>query len=154
MNKTYFDFSEVEKNLKKLALPERRKAAANGCRNAARLMAKQAAAQAPVGTGVGSSYDYGKYRGRQAGRLKASVYTKSTQRDKKTGNPSATFGFRDPVAHLIEYGHRTRLKNGSGKAFISPKPFMRPAIEANKQEAFKRMGDAVERFLDKHFRSV
>jgi hypothetical protein len=48
---------------------------------------------------------------------------------------------------LVEFGHQ---KKGGG--FVAPKPFMRPAFEAAKDEARKIYGDDIGGAIHRHFK--
>lgn len=164
-NQIKFDASEVLQKLAQLGSDEvKTKGAVNACRNAARIFANAARAKAPVYTGrTDKSYYARKRNPRKVGTLKASIYTKSSVRDRLTGQPSAQFGAADPVGHLVEYGHLTRgsaytrtIRKGlkrtnerKGVRHTTARPFMRPAIAEKSAEAFKSIGDTIDRAITK-----
>lgn len=104
-------------------------------------------------------YKYG-YKGkiRIAGTMQKSI-TFQLNKDKQQIN--GIFSAKDPVSHLIEYGHRTRrgliksglLKGfrksgaGSGKLNVPAFPFMRPTIVGRSPEALEMMSKVLKKFV-------
>lgn len=104
-------------------------------------------------------YKYG-YKGKKRipGTLIKSIVFQMN-RDKSQMN--GVFSVKDPVGHLIEYGHVTRKgmikkgilkgfqkKNkGTGKATVGAFPFMRPAIIEGTAPALDKMAVTLEKAL-------
>jgi hypothetical protein len=160
--KFYFNVSaELEANLRKLQgndmIITGRKAVAVAGHKVFKVEAKKKA-RVYNGPLVGY-YKYG-YKGklRKPGTLQKYIIFKMNK-DKQM--MQGLFSAKDPVAHLVEYGHRTRkglfrkgllkgLKQegkGTGKGFTTAFPFMRPAIKENSEEALRRMGIEISKFL-------
>lgn len=53
------------------------------------------------------------------------------------------------IAHLVEFGHRTRTKGPNGTQFVDGKPFLRPAVDANRGNFQTEMKAALRRALEK-----
>lgn len=92
-----------------------------------------------------------KYKGRvrKPGKLRRSViYTIFKSYINFGVTEKGAYGFlhtKDPVAHLIEFGHRTR----GGGGFVPPKPFMRRAIDESGGEALDAIAKKLEEFFNK-----
>lgn len=106
----------------------------------------------------------GKFR--RAGRLKKSIVFKFGGAGGGLGSIPDILGLetrvygviavKDPLGHLIEYGHRTvkgqkrsskSRHEAKGKEFVSPQPFLRPAIDENQEKVLNAMANAVKEVL-------
>tara|TARA_Y100000817_G_scaffold103868_1_gene81409 strand:+ start:830 stop:1300 length:471 start_codon:yes stop_codon:yes gene_type:complete len=96
----------------------------------------------------------------QTGALKKSIGKKgSTNRAKQSAEvkigPRKGFRFkgRKPVAyaHLVEFGHVKKTPGGTVKGFVPPKPFMRPAFEAEKANSQKLYAKELGGMIHRHY---
>ena len=58
-------------------------------------------------------------------------------------------------AHLVEFGHDLVFSSADGKrqaGFVAPRPFMRPAFEATKDQAFRIYGEELGNAIHRHFK--
>lgn len=85
----------------------------------------------------------------KTGALRKSITYKpnTSVRSQKSGERSGLIGIRKPAgshAHLLEFGHMA--PNGT---HVAPRPFMRPAFDANYEAALNELGrvlgDAIEK---------
>lgn len=153
--------SEVEK----LNINIRNKATAGALRAGANVLAKRARELAPVHAGP---YPKGHYkRVRVPGTLKKSIKGRAVGGSIKnqTGSVKGTLNVFDPIWHLLESGHKTRagqklkrnvfsrLRKGrfkeGAKRFVSPRPYLRPAIDQRTDAALSAIGKVLARYLAK-----
>ncbi len=97
----------------------------------------------------------------RTGALKKSIGKKgSTNRAKQSAEvkigPRKGFKFKNQVpswyAHLVEFGHIATTPGGKPAGFVSAKPFMRPAFEAEKVASQKKYAEEVSAAIHRHFR--
>lgn len=98
-----------------------------------------------------------KYKQRRRGQLRRSIKVDASARR------GVYVRVYDPLGHLLEYGHKTRLgqkqtrnyfskfrkqrtKKG-GKAFVSPQPYLRPGIDSSRQQALDAIAREVEQLI-------
>lgn len=160
--KFFFNISkELEENLKALSGVPKIIAGRRAVGDAGhKVYKKSARAKARTYTGpLRGYYKYG-YKGkiRKRGTLQKTIVF-SLNRNKSQIN--GIFAVKDPVGHLVEYGHATRkglikkglfkgLKGkgkGLGKDRTSAFPFMRPAIVENRELALDRMALVLKKFI-------
>lgn len=104
-------------------------------------------------------YKYGfKGKKRVPGTMMKSIVF---QLNKNKQEINGVFSTKDPLGHLIEYGHVTRkglIKSGllkgfqrktksKGKSFVPAFPFMRPTITSKSEAATEQMAKALRKFI-------
>ena len=104
-------------------------------------------------------YKYG-YKGKKRvpGTMMKSIVF---QLNKNKQEMNGIFSVKDPLGHLIEYGHVTRkglIKSGllkgfqrktksKGKSFVPAFPFMRPTITSKSEAATEQMAKVLRKFI-------
>jgi hypothetical protein len=92
--------------------------------------------------------------GRKVGTLRRSIGYKFVKGG--AGSIAVKILARDPVAHLLEFGHKSRLgqhKKSSKRtyraqgsiSFVAARAFMRPAIEASQSAAVSRIFEVIQK---------
>lgn len=80
----------------------------------------------------------------KTGKLKASI-----QKKKKTQSGITTYevsagGRSAPHAHLVEFGHRQVLEDGTVVGDVPARPFLRSAFEDNKDEIINQLTSIID----------
>lgn len=159
----FFNISEeFKQNIKKLQGQVRIDAERQAIHAAGKILKKSARDKAAIYDGKLNTghYKYPNKKGktRKPGTLKRSIVFKL---DRDKSKSSALFSVKNPVGHLVEYGHRTRKglvksgllkgtkRQGQGRGLDRTRafPFMRPAIMEKSSEANKKMAEVLEKFL-------
>ena len=66
-------------------------------------------------------------------------------------------GTRKPTAHLVEFGHAKVIGRGTSRETIGQVPaypFLRPALDENKEEALARTGEVLGKEIETTFRRL
>lgn len=98
---------------------------------------------------------------KKTGALRKSISKKGSTNPAKQSaevkiGPRKSFRFKNqkPIAyaHLVEFGHIAKTPGGSIAGFVAPRPFMRPAFEAEKAGAQKKYAAEVSNAIHRHYR--
>jgi HK97 gp10 family phage protein len=130
-------FDGLDRALAELEPRLARKIERQGLREAAKVIQQEAVANAPEDTGT----------------LKQSIKVRAIKRKKGFCGVQVTTGqgfFRGETFYgaFIEFGHHVgSRKLGDARAFVPPRPFMRPAFDSKKEQAAAAVAESVRQAL-------
>lgn len=148
MREVLREFAEVQSDIKSSKVKYVLKTAMD-------IVTESAKEKAPIHSGP--------YRGRSRtpGTLRDNIKTRTFTR---RGRPGARTAVEDPIAHLIEQGHRTRKgkrnktwrgvftaarTDPNSKEHVAPIPYLRPAVDENEENVLRRVTSGLSRLLFK-----
>jgi len=137
---------ELELALKSIRGAELRKATMRAAKNGAEVIRAQAAANAPLDSGIDNLFPEGHKKAGSAAHLKDNItLTVSTDPLKGEVRARVALHWRVWYGRLVEFGHALAVRSHkSGKQWVykvigrvEAKPFMRPAFDAKKEAAIQ-----------------
>lgn len=163
VNTRNFNFTispELIENMKKLEGDFRRQIQNEALSKAGKIIKEEAKRLAPVYAGSMSvgPYRYPGKRGktRKVGALRKSIIFRLIE-FKTVDRVVGLFSVKNPVGHLVEYGHRTRqgrinsglLKGAhrAGAKMTKPKPFARPAVAKGEREIINSLEQSLKKII-------
>lgn len=165
--------AQLERNLREMGKALEKRVVRDALRKAAQPIAEDAGRRAPRGTGALVPRQRDLVKAIRKGkdpmsvarrpRLADSMAVRSTlsrhqRRLRKSSGraraPVAVYvGPTVPHAHLIEFGHRLRKRDKRGNlrtvGFVGPRPFLRPAWDANKARIIGRIRPELAKAIDR-----
>jgi len=163
VNKRNFNFTisqELIDNMKKLEGDFRRQIQNEALSKAGQIIKNEAKRLVPVYSGsmnVGH-YKYPNKKGktRSPGTLRRSIIFKLIE-FKQIDRTVGLFSVKNPVGHLVEYGHRTkkgRINKGllagtypSGSTMVRPQPYARPAVAKGEREIINSLESSLKKII-------
>jgi len=163
VNKRNFNFTisqELIDNMKKLEGDFRREIQNEALSKAGQIIKNEAKRLAPVYSGslnVGP-YRYPNKKGktRKPGTLRKYIIFKLID-FKSVDRTAGLFSVKNPVGHLVEYGHRTRqgrINKGllagayrAGSKMVPPRPFARPAVAKGEREIINSLESSLKKII-------